>query len=122
MKLLLDLGRRPKLPAGASAPRPAESSKICWTWCPWVTALLAQGRSQFGWAGDEERAYAILKAWMGFYMLKPHSFLTVLHSLLSLRFTPGAHQALSTWMQVHSSTEKLPKFTKEGYCSGAKVL
>lgn len=59
---------------------------------------------------------------MGFYMLKPHSFLTVLHSLLSLRFTPGAHQALSTWMQVHSSTEKLPKFTMEGYCSGAKVL
>lgn len=34
-KLLLDLARCPKLPAGISATVPAESSKPCWTSCPW---------------------------------------------------------------------------------------
>lgn len=34
-KLLLDLARCPKLPAGIPATVPAESSKPCWTSCPW---------------------------------------------------------------------------------------
>ena len=120
-------------PDAASA-QPAllvELQTFCWTWLaiqsrlqappppsrpraaspagpsvPGVTALPAQGQSQFGWAGDQERAYAMLKAWMGLSMLKPHSFLTVLHGLLSLVFTPGACQAPLAWMQVHPSTEK----------------
>lgn len=100
-KLLLDLACCPKLPLcwlrAASPAGPA---------VPGVTALPTQGQSQFGWTGDQEREYAMLKAWMRLSMLNPCSFLTVLHVLLSLVFTPGACQAPSTWMQVHSSTEK----------------
>lgn len=70
-KLLLDLMHLLKLPAGASAIELAESSRTCWTWCPHlVKALPAQSWSQFGWAGDQERANAMLKAWMRLSMSK----------------------------------------------------
>lgn len=56
-------------------------------------------------------------------LLKPLSFFTVLHGLLSLMLTPvHVRHPQPGYVTTLPLKSKLPKFTVEGYCSRAKVL